>query len=81
MNKQGGYSSKLTLAIMANKINPKLEDCFLMYHLNPQYTIKPIKRQAKNLTKYVPRFEFLLGALVFFLAVNWICYGTLGLLL
>jgi hypothetical protein len=34
---------------MANKINQRVGAAFLMYHLNPQYTIKPVKKQAKTL--------------------------------
>jgi hypothetical protein len=37
MNKQGQMLvPKLTLTMVANKINQRLEATFLMYHLNPQ---------------------------------------------
>jgi hypothetical protein len=33
--------------MVANKINQRAEAAFLMYHLNPQYTLIPLKSKQK----------------------------------
>jgi hypothetical protein len=48
---------KLTLALMTNKINQRLEAAFLMYHLNLQYKLNPLECKQKTLKLNTYKFK------------------------